>query len=196
MTVAVETTEFEALVAAIENSPIVAPDLSATALAQVRDGVITGEGPTTRGRIHHSRTLDAADAAYCTRILMAAGGAEGAPVSRAEADMLMAIDAAAAERDAAGAFDDLFVKAVTHYVLSAAGRPVPPRPVALAADTPLSSWAETGHDDIDIEILDWIVSHVRGARRASRALMSLATLLAGTAVPFAQSLASLVYFSA
>jgi hypothetical protein len=25
----------------------------------VRDGVITGEGPTTRGRIHFSRALDA-----------------------------------------------------------------------------------------------------------------------------------------
>jgi hypothetical protein len=31
----------------------------------VRDGVITGEGPTTRGRIHFSRALDAQDAAWC-----------------------------------------------------------------------------------------------------------------------------------
>jgi hypothetical protein len=162
----------------------------------LRDGVITGEGPTTKGRIHYSRTLDAADAAYCQRILMAAGGAQGSPVTRAEAEMLMAIDAAAAERNEAGAFDDLFVKAVTHYVRSAGGRPVPPRPVALAADTPLSSWAEVGHDEIDIEILNWIVSHVRGARHASRALMSLATLLAGSALPLARSRASLIDIAA
>jgi len=192
MTFAVESTEFEALLTAIENSPIVAPELAAAALAQVRDGVITGEGPTTRGRIHFSRTLDAADTTYCARILMAAGGAAGSPVTRQEADVLLAIDAAATERNENGEFDDLFVKAVTHHVLSAAGRPVPPRPVALAAETPLSSWADTGYDEIDFEILNWIVSHARGARRTSRALMSLATLLLGTAAPFAQSLASLV----
>ena len=35
---------------------------AAHALTIVRDGVITGEGPTTRGRIHFSRELDADDA--------------------------------------------------------------------------------------------------------------------------------------
>jgi hypothetical protein len=44
---------------------------AAHALTIVRDGVITGEGPTTKGRIHFSRTLDAADAAWCARILTA-----------------------------------------------------------------------------------------------------------------------------
>src|SRR5260221_11718292 len=56
---------------------------AAHALTIVRDGVITGEGPTTKGRIHFSRTLDADDAAWCARILPAAA-AEHQPVSRAE----------------------------------------------------------------------------------------------------------------
>jgi hypothetical protein len=109
--------------------------------------------------------------------------------------MLLAIDAAAAERQEGGAFDDLFVKAVAHYALSAAGQPVPPRPVALAADMPLSTWTDMGYQDVDVETLQWIVSHVHGARRVSRALMSLATLLIGAAVPLAHSLGALSDFA-
>ncbi|MHC2389465.1 hypothetical protein ACVMFA_010078 [Bradyrhizobium liaoningense] len=33
-------------------------DTAAHALSIVRDGVITGEGPTTKGRVHFSRSLD------------------------------------------------------------------------------------------------------------------------------------------
>ncbi|MGD5652426.1 hypothetical protein QUT03_22695, partial [Xanthomonas citri pv. citri] len=44
-------------------------DTAAHALSVVRDGVITGEGPTTKGRVHFSRSLDADDTAWCTRIL-------------------------------------------------------------------------------------------------------------------------------
>ena len=40
---------------------------SADALAQVRRGVITGEGPTVAGRAHFSRSIDA-DTALCARI--------------------------------------------------------------------------------------------------------------------------------
>jgi hypothetical protein len=58
-------------------------DIAAHALTIVRDGVITGEGPTTKGRVHFSRALDADDAAWCARILTAAA-VEHQPVSRAE----------------------------------------------------------------------------------------------------------------
>ena len=69
----------------------------------VRDGVITGEGPTTRGRIHFSRTLDAQDAAWCARTAMAVADR---PVSRAEAETLLEINAAATERSNNGQFDE------------------------------------------------------------------------------------------
>src|ERR1700693_349277 len=90
---------------------------AALALTIVRDGVITGEGPTTKGRIHFSRALDADDAAWCVRILTATA-VEHQPVSRAEAEALFAIDDAAAERSDGGRFDDLLAKAVVHDAAS------------------------------------------------------------------------------
>ena len=50
-------------IAALEPSKISCRDSAAQALTIVRDGVITGEGPTTRGRVHFSRALDSFDAA-------------------------------------------------------------------------------------------------------------------------------------
>ena len=65
-------------------------EVSASALAFVRDGVITGEGPTTAGRVHFSRALDVHDAEWCARILTAAANANE-PVSRAEAATIAVI---------------------------------------------------------------------------------------------------------
>src|SRR5215510_4169107 len=65
-------------------------DTAAHALTIVRDGVITGEGPTTKGRVHFSRSLDADDAAWCARILTAAA-IDHQPVSRTEAEALFEI---------------------------------------------------------------------------------------------------------
>src|SRR6478672_11478393 len=74
-----------------EPSTISCRNTAALALTIVRDGVITGEGPTTKGRIHFSRALDADDAAWCARILTASA-VEHQPVSRAEAEALFEID--------------------------------------------------------------------------------------------------------
>src|SRR5437588_12959905 len=84
---------------------------AALALAVVRDGVITGEGPTTKGRVHFSRALDADDAAWCARILTATA-VEHQPVRRAEAEALVEINDAASERGDDGRFDDLSAKRV------------------------------------------------------------------------------------
>jgi hypothetical protein len=183
--------EFHALVASIEQSPIVVPELAAAALGDVLSGVITGEGPTTEGRVHFSRSLDDVDVSWCERILVGAGGLAGAPVTRAEADRLFEIDAAAAERS--GRFDDLVVKAVAHHVLAATGRPVPPRDVALDHGNPVASWAlRHSSGDIDGEVLRWIASHVKGKRRLGGPLMTIATLLIGaSASPMTSSLATI-----
>src|SRR6266852_8694702 len=113
-------------IGALEPSKISCRSTAALALTIVRDGVITGEGPTTKGRIHFSRALDADDAAWCARILTARA-VEHQPVSRAEAEALFAIDDAAAERSDDGRFDDLLAKAVVHHAASESGLPVPPR---------------------------------------------------------------------
>ena len=112
---------FCAFITAIECSMIIMPETASAALERVRDGVITGEGPTTNGRIHFSRTIDMQDAALCERILLAAG-AEGLPVTREEAEVLLQIDAAALERDEAGQEGDCAPRAVFSRPLRAAAR--------------------------------------------------------------------------
>lgn len=182
---------FQSVIAAIEASGIVAPELAAHALGELRDGVITGEGPTAQGRVHFSRSLDATDADYCAQILNAPMHAGDAAVTRAEADILLQIDAAASERLDDGRFDDLLVKAVAHHALASAGRPVPPRSIALSPDTPLDSWAtQAAAADVDAEVRKWIADHVRQRRRLSKALMTIAVFLIGSGAISAMSTVS------
>ena len=167
-------------IGALESVNIANREAAVRALTVVRDGVITGEGPTTRGRIHFSRSLDADDVNWCSRILTAAGVADE-PISRAEAEALFEINDAGAERNDEGLFDDLLAKAVVHHAASASGLPVPPRIVALAPDTAIESWAPTQAIGVNIEVLEWIASQMRGKRRYNRALMALAAMLVGAA---------------
>ena len=171
--------------AVLEPSKISCRNTAALALTVVRDGVITGEGPTTRGRVHFSRALDADDAAWCARILTATA-VEHQPVSRAEAEALFEIDDAAAERSDNGRFDDLLAKAVVHHAASASGLPVPPRTVALSPETSIESWAPTQAVNVDTEVLEWIASQMRGKRRGNRILMTLVATIVGATLPFTQ----------
>ncbi len=173
-------------VAALEPSEISCRDGAALALTVVRDGVITGEGPTTKGRVHFSRELDADDAAWCARILTATA-VEHEPVSRAEAEALFEINDAAAERSDDGRFDDLLAKAVVHHAASESGLPVPSRTIALSPDTAIESWAPARAAGVNSEVLDWIASQIRGKRRSNRTLMRMvATIVGAAALPFSQ----------
>jgi hypothetical protein len=159
---------------------------AARALTIVRDGVITGEGPTTRGRIHFSRTLDADDAAWCARILTVTE-VEHQPVSRAEVEALFEISDAAAERSDDGRFDDLLAKAVAHHTASESGLPVPPRTVALSPDTDIESWAPAQANKIDTKVLEWLAGQMRGKRRSNHTLAAMvATVVGAAALPLAQ----------
>ena len=163
-------------------------DTAAHALTIVRDGVITGEGPTTKGRVHFSRELDADDTAWCARILTAAA-VEHQPVSRAEAEALFEINDAATERSDDGRFDDLLAKAVAHHAASVSGLPVPSRAVALSPDTDIESWAPTQAAGVNTEVLEWITSQMRGKRQGNRRLMAMvATFVGATALPLAGQL--------
>src|SRR3954462_2814879 len=159
---------------------------AAQALTIVRDGVITGEGPTTKGRIHFSRALDADDAAWCARILTATVFVHQ-PASRAEDEALFEINDAAAERSDEGRFDDLLAKAVVHHAASASGLPVPPRTVALSPETAIESWAPTQAVGVDTEVLEWIAGQMRGKRRSNGTPMALvATIIGAATLPLAQ----------
>jgi hypothetical protein len=173
-------------IGALEPSKISCRNSAAQALNVVRDGVITGEGPTAKGRVHFSRALDAADAAWCARILTATA-VENQPVSRAEAEALFEIDDAAAERSDNGRFDDLLAKAVVHHAASASGLPVPPRTVALSPETAIESWGPTRSVSVDAEVLQWIASQMRRKRCSNRTLMTLvATIVGAAALPLVQ----------
>ena len=173
-------------IGALEPSRISCRDSAAFALTVVRDGVITGEGPTTTGRVHFSRALDADDAAWCARILTATA-VEHQPVSRAEAEALFEINDAAAERSDEGVFDDLLAKAVVHHAASASGLAVPPRTVALSPDTAIESWAPAHANAVDVAVLQWLASQMRGKRRSNRTLMRMvATVVGAAALPLAQ----------
>jgi hypothetical protein len=189
MTMTNRDTLFAELIRIIEQSPIANGDVAANALGIVRDGVITGEGPTAEGRVHFSRALDGDDANWCARIL-SAPAIDDQPVSRAEAQMLFAIDEAAAERSDDGAFDALFARALVHHAAAASGLPVPSRAVALSSDTAIEDWAPTRAVGVDTEVLEWISSQMRGKRRRNTTLMSvISTLLVGAAtLPAAQGL--------
>jgi hypothetical protein len=139
---------------------------SAAALAQVCRGIITGEGPTVAGRVHFSRSIDADDAALCARILILAGRI-GDPVSRAEADALFDINAAASDRRDGGRFEDLLVKAIVHHVTAACGYDVPGREVALAAATQPNTWAS--EIEIDEEVRYWLERRVGEMSRGTAA---------------------------
>src|ERR1700742_2375602 len=168
-------------IAALEPSKISCRNTAALALTVVRDGVITGEGPTTKGRVHFSRSLDTDDADWCARILTAAA-VEDQPVSRAEAEALFEINEAATERTDGGRFDDLLAKAVAHHAASVSGLPVPPRTVALSPDTDIESWAPAHASGVKTEVLEWIAAQMRGKRRSNRTLMAMVATLAGVAV--------------
>jgi hypothetical protein len=181
------------LIQTIETSPIADRDAAAMALAFVRDGVLTGEGPTTKGRVHFSRSLDSDDAAWCARILTAPA-INDQPVSRAEAEAMFQIHDAATERMDGGRFDDLLAKAVMHHAASSSGLRVPPRAVALSPETRIESWAPAASLDANIEMLEWIARQMRGKRNNNRMLMNLVASLIGAAavLPLAQSFGGLL----
>ena len=67
--------------------------------------------------------------------------------------------------------------------------PVPPRSVALSPETAIESWAPTTAVGVNIEVLEWIASQMRGTRRNNRALMRLvATLIGAATLPLAHTL--------
>ena len=168
-------------IGALEPSKISDRYSAALALGVVRDGVITGEGPTANGRVHFSRALDADDAALCAKILMAAA-VEDQPVSRAEAEALFEeIDAAAADRSDDGQFDDLFAKAVVHHAAAQSGLPVPSRTVALSPQTAIESSAPSQETNVNTEVLEWISQQMRSNRRSNRTLEQLVAMLVGVA---------------
>ena len=159
----------------------------------MRDGIITGEGPTTKGRVHFSRELDAADAAWCRRILTAPAVVQS-PVSRAEVETLFQIDEAASERSDRGAFDDLFAKAVVHHTAAASGIKVPARSRrARRRHRHRALGAGRAPPRSTSRCWSGSARQMRSNRRPNTTLMALiATLVGAAALPLAQTLPGVI----
>ena len=64
---------------------------------------------------------------------------------------------------------------------------MPPRTVALAADTAIESWAPSQAIKANTDALQWIAGQMRGKRRSNRALMAMvASVIGAASVPLAQ----------
>jgi len=59
--------------------------------------------------------------------------------------------------------------------------------VALAPETAIESGAPTQAVGVDIEVLEWLASQMRGKRRSNRTLMTLvATIVGAATLPLTQ----------
>lgn len=139
---------FEMMLRAFEQAQEVTPELSAFAIRQLCAACISGEGPLIGERVHFSRMMDTEDTAVLNRILVAAGGAEGRPVSREEAEALFDLHDAMARSQNNTAFSDLFYRAIANYVLAASGHALEPRKEALSPDYVLSAQLRPGAEQV------------------------------------------------
>jgi len=130
---------FEIVVRCLEGASEAPSLLSAFAIRQMQTAIIRGEGPMLGECGHFSRTVSACDAAQLHRILVAAGGSDGRPVSRTEADALFDLHDATARAQNDTAFNDLFYRAIANYTLAASGHALEPRKEALSPEHVLSA---------------------------------------------------------
>lgn len=124
-------TELELLIRIMETARQVPPALAAEALGCVRKHVVHGDNMDRDGCGGSPGVVDARDVAMLRRVLFAAAGEAGLAVSRAEAEMLFAIDRAVARARNDAGWADLFARAVGNYLMSASIHDTPDREVVL-----------------------------------------------------------------
>ena len=145
--------------------------LPAFLIGQLCAAVIAGEGPALGRRPHFSRAIDNEDVRFLSRVLEAAGGTAGMPVSRAEAEALFDLHDAAAASGSDSSFHDLFCKAIANHLIAASGHAVSPRREALAAGQDLV-WVAVGAEEEA-----WLASHIMRDGRPTAAELRLLGLL-------------------
>lgn len=139
----VETkTELELLVNVLDKARWSPQSLVSFALEQVKHAVISGGGPLRSGAPLEPGRITAADVELLRRILFAFGGDGCIAVTRAEADILFAINDVCGDREACPEWSDLFVKAIANVVMGASGFKVPSREEALRRERRLAERGE------------------------------------------------------
>jgi len=121
------STELALLLHVLERGRWSPPSLSAFALDQVRHAIETGKGPLRAARRVPAGTISASEVALVGRILRAFGRETTVPLTRAEADALLAINRVIASDGASPAWTELLVRTVGSGVLASLGHAVAPR---------------------------------------------------------------------
>jgi hypothetical protein len=104
------------------------------ALDEVKRAVVDGDGPLRTGAARTTGVITDAEVDLVRRILYAFGGDGNIAVTRAEAEVLIAIEESIAAGVPNAAWTDLFVKAMANVILSASGYAPPSREEALRSD--------------------------------------------------------------
>jgi len=124
-------TELELMIHVIDRAKSSPPELVRYAMRKVRDAVVTGEGPTRRGKALKSGSIGVAEVDLLRRILYAFGGDGAVSITRCEAEALFEINDATLNGDNDPAWADLFVKAIANHLMALSGYRVPCRQEAL-----------------------------------------------------------------
>jgi hypothetical protein len=127
-------TELDLLVRVLDKARWVPASLVTFALSQVRAAVVHGDGPLRLGQVPMRGVIADREVELIRAILCSLGSDTSLAITRAEAEMLLDINAALAASPARPAWTDLFVKAVANVLMSSAGYAVPLRKIALGAD--------------------------------------------------------------
>ena len=144
--------KLELLISVIDHSRWTPERLVCLALEQVRLAVVEGNGPLRDGRSLVPGAVSDGEVELLRRILYAFGGDGSVAISRAEAEILCAIDAATSSGDNAAGWRDLYVKAMSNCALAASGYAVPTREMALTQ----AMTVERARDDRSARLADRI----------------------------------------
>lgn len=152
-------TELDLLVHVLDKSRWSPASLVSFALEQVKFAVVSGEGPLrSHGTLEKGR-ISEGEVELLRRILYAFGGDGSVAVTRAEAEILFAIDEATADGPVNTAWTDLFVKAIANVLMATSGYAVPTREEALASE----AWLDRRGDLTPGAIIRSIVNAGLGA---------------------------------
>jgi len=121
------STELALLLHVLERARWSPPTFSAFALDQIRHAIETGRGPLRAGHKVPAGTIAAREVALAGRILCASGRETTVPVTRMEAEALLAINRAIASDGASPAWTEMLVRTIGSSVLASMGHAVAPR---------------------------------------------------------------------
>jgi hypothetical protein len=140
----VTSTGLEIIIAALGKARWAPASLSAFALEQVRRTIADGAGQSAPGEPRLPGVVEPADTLLLRRILVAFGSGQPVAVTRAEADVLMAIAEGSHRARSTPLWEELFTAALANFLMATSGYAVPARHVMLEAHASLDLGAGPG----------------------------------------------------